>query len=87
MLMLGLIAVLTFMIVRSGFEPLLLAALLVTFMSQMGCFTFVVFSENDRLSTSISNRKHVASVVGGTAICVILALTLMLGKVITMIWR
>jgi hypothetical protein len=82
-LVIVLIAGLAFMASVSGFEPVLLAALLIAFMSQMSCFTLVGFSEDVRLSTNLNNRKHLVLIVGGTAVSVMLILGIMLWNLIT----
>jgi hypothetical protein len=82
-LMMVLITVLNFIFGGSGFEPALLAALLIAFMSQMSCFTLVGLSDVEELSKSLDNRRAHADMVGGTAISVILILTIMLWKLAT----
>jgi hypothetical protein len=82
-LMIALIAGLALMAAISGLKPVLLGALLIAFMSQMSCFTFVGLSDRDQFSVSLSDRRRLIGMLGGTAVSVMLVLSIMLLKLIS----
>ena len=78
-----LIAVLTFVVARSGFEPIPFAILLFVFIGQIACFTLVGLSDHDHLSAILSKRGQVVRIVGGTAMSVMLLFTIMVWTLLT----
>jgi hypothetical protein len=80
MLLIVLMAALSFIFGGSGFEPALLAALLITFMCQMSYFMILGFHDDEQLSSSLGKWRHHAGLVGGTAVSVMLTLSIILWK-------